>query len=226
MMKTFEIENKKIELFDCGIDTAPLVILNTVMNEGQSVWKEVQKLNPPAFTLCAIGNLQWDCDMSPWAIPPISKKDTPCSGGADKYLEVLCSKIIPAIKKSPEYIALTGYSLAGLFALYSIYKTDMFLRVASASGSMWFPGFIDFVQNNEMKNKPDYIYLSLGNREKHSRNKILQTVEDNTLLVYEFYKKQGINTTFEYNSGNHFTQTTQRMAKGIYDVLSFPKLNN
>lgn len=40
------------------------------------------------------------------------------------------------------FIGIAGYSLAGLFALYALYKTDVFTRVASMSGSLWFPGIM------------------------------------------------------------------------------------
>ena len=40
------------------------------------------------------------------------------------------------------FIGIAGYSLAGLFALYALYKTDAFTRVASMSGSLWFPGIM------------------------------------------------------------------------------------
>lgn len=56
-------------------------------------------VSPPDFTLVAISGLEWDHDMAPWDIPPISKKDTPCTGGADSYLGLLLSKIIPEAEK-------------------------------------------------------------------------------------------------------------------------------
>lgn len=220
-MQEITIENKRVQLFNSKNDSVPLIILNTVMNEGKSVWEETKKLTSRDFNFCSIGNLDLDSDMSPWAIPPISENDKPCNGGADKFLEILITKIIPQIKKNPKYIALCGYSLAGLFAVYSLFKTDIFSRIATASGSFWYPDFVDFVLNNKMKTRPDYIYFSLGDTEKNSKNKILQTVEDNTIKIYEYYKSKNLNTFFEFNKGGHFTSGNKRMAKGIVSVLEY-----
>lgn len=63
----------------------------------------------------------------------------PFTGGADNYLRLLTEEIIPAAEKEingvPCWRGIAGYSLAGLFALYGIYQTDLFSRVGSMSGS-------------------------------------------------------------------------------------------
>lgn len=222
-MKLLEIEGKKISVFGFENAGSPLVILNTYGNEGESVWNECQKLNCPPFTLAAIGNLDWNKDMSPWESPALYKNDDAFSGGADAYLSLLTSKIIPAICTSlaskPSYIALSGYSLAGLFALYSAYKTDVFARIASASGSLWFPDFKEYAESHDFLRKPDCIYLSLGDTEAKAKNKVLCTVQDNTERLYELYKSKDISVTFELNKGNHFTDAAGRTAHGIKWIL-------
>ena len=141
-MITLGIEGKTVSIFGTENTGSPLVILNTYGNEGNTVWKECQKLNCPPFSLIAVSNLNWNSDMSPWKNPPIYKNDDAFEGQADEYLSLLTEKIIPAVINSisgtkPAYIALTGYSLAGLFALYAAHKTDIFSRIASASGSLF-----------------------------------------------------------------------------------------
>ncbi len=37
--------------------------------------------------------------MSPWDIPPIIKGNTPCTGGADEYLQLLTNEIVPRAEK-------------------------------------------------------------------------------------------------------------------------------
>ena len=161
--------------------------------------------------------------MSPWECPPLNKNVSPCTGGADKYLTKLTDSIIPAIKKElgaePEYMVIAGYSLAGLFAIYSLYKTDFFSRAVSASGSMWFPDFIEYTRKNEFCRKPDKVYFSLGDKEAHTRNALLGTVEDRTNEIYGHYKDKGIDTVFEMNPGNHFRDADIRLAKGIARIL-------
>ena len=59
----------------------------------------------------------------------------------------------------PLYIM--GYSLAGLFALWAMYQTDIFAGCATCSGSMWYPGFVEYVNSQPtLANKQ--IYISLG----------------------------------------------------------------
>lgn len=162
--------------------------------------------------------------MAPWDIPPISSKDTPCTGGADAYLELLLNEILPQAEKTvfgtPLWRGIAGYSLAGLFALYSIYRTDVFSRAASVSGSLWFPEFPAFVCSHTPKQTPDCIYFSLGDKEHKTRNPFLQTVRQNTEEMEDFYKQQGIATTFQLNPGNHFQDAALRTAAGIRWILN------
>lgn len=115
---------------------------------------------------------------------------------------------------------LAGYSLAGLFALYSLYQTDLFSRVASMSGSLWFPGFTDYVFSHEMKKRPEHLYFSLGNQECRTRNPYLKTVQDNTEKIEHYYAQCGINTVFQLNPGNHYKNAVQRTAAGISWILN------
>ena len=60
-----------------------------------------------------------------------------------------------------------GYSLAGLFSLWAAYQTDVFSGIAAASPSVWFPGFIEYMKEHEIKSET--VYLSLGDREEKTR---------------------------------------------------------
>lgn len=123
-------------------------------------------------------------------------------------------------QSSFSWIGLAGYSLAGLFAVYAMYRSDLFSRIASASGSLWYPGFVDYVKSHGMKRRPERLYLSLGDKEARTRNPYMKKVQENTELLYGWYRQQGIETTFELNSGNHFVNDTERMAKGIAWILT------
>ncbi len=222
-MEQLTIAGKTVRLFPVQQENAPLVILHTVQDEGESVYQQTKKITGTEFSFAAIGGLDWDGDMSPWPIPPISKGDSPCTGKAGSYLGQLTETILPEIlgrlPGKPMYMALTGYSLAGLFAVYAMYHTTLFSRIASASGSFWYPDFLSYAQENDMLKQPERIYFSLGNKEAKTRNQILRSVEENTRSLEEWYRKKGIQTVLEMNPGNHFQQTTERMAKGISWIL-------
>lgn len=222
-MTSLEIEGKKISLFGMEKTSSPLVILNTYGDEGEEVWNECRKLNCPPFCLAAISNLDWNNELSPWESPALYKNDGGFSGGADSYISLLTDKIIPAVCDSmgakTSYLVLAGYSLAGLFAIYAACKTDIFSRVVSASGSLWFPGFEDYVKSHEFLKMPDCVYLSLGDTESKAKNKVLSTVQDKTECLFELYKSKCIPVIFELNKGNHFTEPALRTAKGIKWIL-------
>ncbi len=219
----FVIDNKKIVVYPGAGSDRPVVYLNTFTEEGGLVYKELHNIGCPDFTLVAISGLDWEHDMSPWDIPPLSEKNTPCTGGADKYLQLLTNEIVPKAEKLLQghalWRGLAGYSLAGLFALYSVYQTGLFSRIASMSGSLWFPGFKEYVFSHEMKIRPEHMYLSLGDREYKTRNPYLKTVQECTEEIKTFYMEKGIDTMFQSNPGNHFKDAVQRTAAGIAWIL-------
>ena len=221
-MEGLTIAGKEVRIFPAKGESAPLVILHTVQGEGESVYRMALEDAPTDFSFAAVGKLAWDDEMSPWEIPPISRGDTPCAGGADVYLGTLTETILPEILRRippPSFTALAGYSLAGLFAVYAMYRTDAFSRTASASGSFWYPGFLDYVREHEMKRQPECMYFSLGNKEAKTKNKILRSVEENTRRLENRYREAGIRTIYEENQGNHFQNAEERMAKGIRWIL-------
>ena len=143
-MQTLGIGDKSISIFLSIKPDAPIIYLNTFSDEGQKVYETAQAVSCPPFTLVAISDLDWNHDMVPWDSPPAFKNAAPCTGGADEYLRLLTEEIIPTAEKKitgvPRWRGIAGYSLAGLFALYAIYQTDLFSRVGSMSGSLGFPG--------------------------------------------------------------------------------------
>lgn len=218
-----KIDGKRIDIFKAENDNAPIVILNNYMRSNREIYKKCKELGCPDFTLVGITGLNWDDDMSPWAIPPTSEDDTPCGGKADEYLDLLLDKIIPAVKAElnteAQTVLLAGYSLAGLFALYAATKCNTFKAIASCSGSMWFPDFKEYLMGYDALKLPKTIYFSLGDKEAHTKNEILNTVEDNTREISAYLAENGIDTVFEMNPGNHFKQGQLRTAKGIKWIL-------
>ena len=161
--------------------------------------------------------------MTPWYCPPITENDTPCTGGADEYMELLLTRIIPQVRTmlqgEPRFTGIAGYSLAGLFALYAMYQCDTFERVASMSGSLWFPEFKEYVLSHALRKHPEKLYLSLGDREAKTRNPYLKTVQENTEQIVSHYEQMGLTVTWELNPGNHFKDAALRSAKCVKAIL-------
>lgn len=213
------IAGRQIVVYPSIVPDAPIVYLNTLRDESGNVYEALYKDNCPDFTLVVIKGLVWNHDMAPWDIPPISKSDTPCTGGADVYLKLLTEQIVPLaeaqVKGQIVWRGLVGYSLAGLFAVYLVYHTNLFSRIASISGSLWFLGFREYVFSHEMKGRLEYMYFALGDKECQTRNPYLKSVKENTEKIEEFYRNKGIDTMFQLNPGSHFKKAVERTAMGI-----------
>ena len=160
------------------------------------------------FCLTAVKVDNWNQDLSPWQAPAVFGNED-FGNGAAKTLETVLDICSDSSKKY--YIG--GYSLAGLFSLWAVYQTDVFSGVAAASPSMWFPGFIDYRKEHEIKT--DKVYLSLGNKEEKTRNPVMATVGDRIREAEMLLKEQGTDCILEWNQGNHFRDPDIRTARAF-----------
>ena len=94
-MTSLTIEQKRVDIYPSAKPGSPVIYLNTFSNAVNSVYKNLMALGCPDFCLVAVSKLKWDHDMTPWYMGPISKHDTPCTGGADDYLKLLLDEIMP-----------------------------------------------------------------------------------------------------------------------------------
>lgn len=219
----FHIADKRIEVYPSPEPDSAVVYVNTFAEEGDKVYQALCGMDCSDFTLVAVSSLKWNHDMAPWDIPSVFEKDTPCTGGADNYLQLLTEEIMPRAEKLVHGVSwrgLAGYSLAGLFAVYSLYRTAVFSRIASMSGSLWFPGLMEYIASHEMKRLPECVYFSIGDRESRTKNPYLQTVQENTEKIQSLYAGYGIDTFFQLNRGNHYKNAVQRTATGISWILN------
>ena len=178
-----------------------------------------QLLAPIPVTLVAIDGIDWNRQLSPWPATRAFRGEEDFAGEATLYLKELTENILPAVEKTllipPTYRAISGYSMAGLFAVYALYHTDLFAQAASISGSLWYDDFADFLKTNQPVKVPERIYFSLGDRESAVRNQRLARVGSCTTEAAQIMQELGVKTIFEWNPGNHFAEVPERMAKGI-----------
>lgn len=168
------------------------------------------------FILVAFSVSDWNNDLSPWLAPPVFGK-VGFGESAKNTLSFILEKILPSIRDTYNLTniptVLGGYSLAGLFALWSAFQADAFLAINAASPSAWFPGFIDYVENNTTTVR--HIYLSLGDKEEKAKNPIMATVGTCIKKLFEIFNSKNIDSTLEWNEGNHFKEADIRTAKGF-----------
>jgi predicted alpha/beta superfamily hydrolase len=117
-----------------------------------------------------------------------------------------------------------GYSLAGLFALWTSCKTDRFSGVAAASPSVWFPGFVDYMREHQVQTEA--VYLSLGDKEEKTRNKVMSQVGGRIQECFGVLQEQNVRSTLEWNKGNHFKEPDVRTAKAFAWVLNNEEKHN
>lgn len=217
------MENEQYAFIKGKSNDAPLIVIPSFQNSGLNIKKEIEKITDKDFSLLLIYVSDWNNDLSPYTASSIFKGTSDFKGNADLFLDYvlnLIKKVILEENIKPIYKALTGYSMAGLFAVYTLFKTNEFLKVASVSGSLWYPHLIEFVENNEVLQGISTFYMSLGDKEKKTSNKIMSQVETNSLIVFERIKPQFNNSKFEFNPGNHFKDEDLRVAKCIAYLLN------
>lgn len=147
----------------------------------------------------------------------------------------------------PAYRVLVGYSLAGLFSLWAGVSQQVarvcqpddvssqpgpssqpgaphvdalaatFQRIGAVSGSFWFPGLLDYVEQQLRRGAvgPTHAYLSLGDREARTPNPQIMHVRENAELLASKLESAGITSIFELNRGNHFQNVEGRIQKAL-----------
>ncbi|MBQ9827295.1 MAG: esterase [Lachnospiraceae bacterium] len=208
-----------MERFEYGDPDAPVVLIQPVGDHDLPLMEKeaslIREMCGRDFRLVALKTEDWNKDLSPWKAPAVFGNDD-FGGGAEETLkEVLAAADDPAKKY---YIG--GYSLAGLFALWGVYQTDIFSGAAAASPSLWFPGFVSYMKTNELR--ADRVYLSLGDREEKARNPVMASVGSCIREANSLLNENGVDCVLEWNEGNHFRDPEIRTAKAFAWVMREP----
>ena len=217
-VQTMQIGNKPCRIY--GEAHAEYLLLQmTGEHELQSMESEVTAIAQSAhhFLFAAIPVESWNDALSPWEAPAVWGKQG-FGGNAADTLRFLTEQVIPTLKQQyplPENvkIILGGYSLAGLFALWASTQTKLFYGIAAASPSVWFPGWMEFEQQHPIQ--AQRVYLSLGDKEEHTKNTVMAAVGDNIRTLHSRLTARGADCTLEWNSGGHFKDADLRTAKAF-----------
>ena len=186
--------------------------------------KHIEENTDRNFSLVAFKIEDWNSELTPWEMPLLRGKGN-FGDGATRTLEFIKNELIPALSEcintgnnGIKYI-LGGYSLAGLFSLWSGYQTDIFEGIAAVSPSVWYKKWIEYVETE--KTLSEKIYLSLGDTEEKTKHQILSKIGDNIRKQHEILENSGnVKTVLEWNEGNHFKNPDIRTAKGFLWVMN------
>ncbi len=214
LLRNLIISHKRIDLYGDASGRTCIILI------GESA-DDMSRIVPEESSGTLILNIaveDWNRELSPWNAPPSFGKE-PFGGGADDLLFVIEKEIIPFTEKEygPKEFVLAGYSLAGLFALYSVYRSGLFKGAVSVSPSVWFPGWKEFI--SDKRPNAEFIYLSLGDKEEKTKNTVMRSVGDNIRFMHKNLLEQGIETCLEWNEGGHFADAPGRIRKGIETAL-------
>ena len=205
-----------MKIYEYGKSDAEKVIIQPVGKENQvflfNEFSLIAREIADPFRLIAFEIENWNFELSPWKVSAVFGKEGFGDGAADTLAEIkkLC-------QDNSKIYYIGGYSLARLFALWSAYQTELFKGVAAVSPSIWFPGFIDYMEHNKIQSAD--VYLSLGDKEERTRSKVMATVGERIREAYRMLNADGVNSILEWNAGNHFKEADIRTAAGLIWML-------
>ena len=222
-----------MKVYEYGDPAASTVLVQMADDHDLAVLENeaalIKELSGKDLRLIAVKVNDWNHDLSPWKAPAVFGNESFGDGAERTLSEVL--KLLSGIDRSPlpgdgrmdasgtertYYIG--GYSLAGLFTLWAVYQTDLFAGAAAASPSIWFPGFLDYMREHEIRTKN--VYLSLGDREEKTRNPVMSQVGSCIRSAHTLLEDRGVRCILEWNKGNHFKDPDLRTAKAFAWVMN------
>ena len=151
----------------------------------------------------------------------VTEADLRPTGAEDTY-QYLEKTLLPYIKDNmhPLRLILGGHSLGGLFALWSVTRTDAFDAVFAGSPSLWMEGWNEYADAHPLKVR--YAYMSLGDKEECTRKQPFCIIGDRVRLQHKRHEAQlgTDHCILEWNEGGHFNEIEQRKAKGAAWIIN------
>lgn len=121
-----------MKIYNYGNPDATFVLIQPANDHDISLLEnevnEIKKLTGKDFYFTAFKQENWNKDLSPWSAPAVFGNEDFGEGANDTMNDIL--KLCVDMNKT---YFLGGYSLAGLFALWASFQTDVFTGVAAAS---------------------------------------------------------------------------------------------
>lgn len=202
-------------------DEQPRVLLVQPVgeHENETLDAEIETIREAAnmpFVFAGVPISDWEKELTPWNDPNLSKR-TEVGEHAFDTLDYITEQLMPYLfehfGKLP--VVLGGYSLAGLFARWAASKAECFDAVAAASPSLWITSWQGFSDAHEVFAR--YVYLSLGEREEKTKNRVMAQVGDNIRWEYEHLQRTlgADHCTLVWEQGGHFTTPHLRLARAF-----------
>lgn len=208
---------KRMDIYEYGNDRASVVLIEMVGEHNlpgiEQEIMEIRRLTDMDFRFIAVKVNNWNQDLSPWNAEAVFGTEE-FGNGARATLD----EVLKLCTDTSKYYCIGGYSMAGLFALWTAMQTNRFDGIAAASPSIWFPGFLEYMKRQKVQS--NCIYLSLGDKEEKTRNAVMAQVGNCIQQAYAWLAEEGIQCTLEWNQGGHFKEPDIRMARAFAWVMN------
>ena len=162
------------------------------------------------------------CAYTPWPYKAIREGAEDFGGECREYHNQLVGEIVPYICKHynvyEESMAYGGYSLGGLAAIYSLYFDKTFSAIFSVCGSFWYPGFADYVVNNNVKNRNAAVYFLNGEQEGVNHGNLLEQAPVKAHMVHE-HLMSVMNAASIFDEYGHHENKSERINRIISGIL-------
>lgn len=196
------------------------ILIQTLGNHERGIFDRTTELIAETcgipFVLAAFQVFDWNLDLTPWHDDAIDRK-AEVGTKTGETLGYVTESLLPALEadygKLP--VILGGYSLGGLFALWSSMQTDRFAAIAAASPSLWIKDWLNYAEAHPVQTGK--VYLSLGDQEEHVKNRSIARVGDSVRGEYELLQTLlgRENCTLVWTPGGHFQDGDKRLASAF-----------
>jgi predicted alpha/beta superfamily hydrolase len=233
--KQYNIKELEIEKIKCHIYYYSNTIINKVIYwienytlKAPEVFKSMTSYNN--YLIVWISIEDWSRYLTPWYCPRLfGKKDNDYKGEGQKTYDWLKNNCITNIEKEFADIFdknkisryLGGYSLSALFSLWVFYsdknkKEKIFDGIGACSPSLWYKKWDEYMKDREAPEE-SMVYLSLGDKEGHTKNETFQKMRSGMDEMIEMVKNdKGVKKYFyEEHKGGHYENADLRMAKAF-----------
>lgn len=186
-------------------------------------------LQPKVVVVKPLGPFEWKCLMDectllsqqvsvPFAMVAFDMENLDSFRQPDAAtLAFLTGELVPELRRrfGSVPLVLGGYSLGGLFALWSSTCTPIFDAVAACSPSLWADWWGGYAEEHPSLSR--YVYLSVGDTEEKTRKMPFALMGDSLRAQHERHQQQLApgSFTLEWNEGGHFADIEMRKAKGF-----------
>lgn len=176
-------------------------------------------------SMVAISGFDWNDALTPWPASGVFRKKKPFGGKAADFFSLLSCECFQDIEQSlglsnaERY--LVGTSLSGLFAIWTLTRASVFKAVAAISPSLWYDNFVEWLGNTGVKDGTQKVHISLGDREKNSKEPRMAAVESCTEEIVRILSENGLAVDFQIFDGTHFSPIVPRLELALASILTF-----